>query len=117
MSYETAPINRVVLTALDLSAEHRVLEVGFGHGKTLQKVAETITAGFVDGVDVSPTMLSMASRRCRVFLKTGQMHLALGDSANLPFPDQNFDRVYTVHTLYFWDDPVRHLREIHRVLQ
>lgn len=117
MSRETVPMNTAVLAALDLASNHRVLEVGFGHGRTLRRVAEIVPDGFVGGVDYSQTMLNMASRRCQKFLEAGTMVLKLGDSANLPFPEQYFDRVFSVHTIYFWKDPESHLHELHRVLR
>ena len=35
----------------------------------------------------------------------------------IPFDDASFDGVLTVHTIYFWPDPERGLREILRVLK
>jgi ubiquinone/menaquinone biosynthesis C-methylase UbiE len=43
--------------------------------------------------------------------------LHLADAAALPFPDASFERVLCVNTIYFWPDPARALREIHRVLK
>jgi ubiquinone/menaquinone biosynthesis C-methylase UbiE len=40
-----------------------------------------------------------------------------GNSARLPFDDASFDKVLAVHTLYFWSDPLRDLREIRRVMR
>lgn len=73
--------------------------------------------GVVAGVDFSETMLGMARRRCAALIESGRVQLALGDSAALPFPEQSFDKVYSVHTIYFWKEPLAHLREIHRVLE
>jgi|RhiMethySRZTD1v2_1073278.scaffolds.fasta_scaffold51561_5 ubiquinone/menaquinone biosynthesis C-methylase UbiE len=116
MSHETESLNSAALAALELRPDDRVLEVGFGHGKTIRKAAEIVTGGFVAGVDFSETMLGMARRRCTKFVATGRVRLELADSACLPFPDQHFDKAYSVHTLYFWKDPAAHLREIRRVL-
>lgn len=117
MSHETESLNAATLAALELRPTDRVLEVGFGHGKTLRKAAEAVSEGFVAGVDFSETMLHMASRRCAPFVRTGRAELELADSVHLPFPDEHFDKAYSVHTLYFWEDPAAHLREIHRVLR
>lgn len=72
---------------------------------------------FVAGVDFSETMLHMATRRCAPLVATGRAQLELADSSHLPFPDEHFEKAYSVHTLYFWKDPAEHLREIHRVLR
>ena len=40
-----------------------------------------------------------------------------GDAANLPYADTSFDKVFSVHTLYFWPDLDAGLREMQRVLR
>src|SRR5215471_2910601 len=69
MSHETAALNASVLGALELQPTDRVLEVGFGHGRTIERAAAIVTNGFVAGIDVSETMVRMAARRCRRFLE------------------------------------------------
>jgi ubiquinone/menaquinone biosynthesis C-methylase UbiE len=117
MSHETESLNAAALAALELQPKDRVLEVGFGHGGTLAKAANIVTEGLVAGVDFSETMRHMATRRCSRFIASGRVHLDLADSTCLPFPDEHFDKAYSVHTLYFWKDPTAHLREICRVLR
>ena len=117
MSHETESLNAAALAALELRPDDRVLEVGFGHGKTLRKAAEVVSGGFVAGVDFSETMLGMARRRCSRLMAAARVQLELADSTRLPFPAEHFDKAYSVHTLYFWNDPVAHLREIRRVLR
>jgi ubiquinone/menaquinone biosynthesis C-methylase UbiE len=117
MSHETAALNDTVLAALELQPTDRVLEVGFGHGRTIERAAGIVTDGLVAGVDVSETMTRMAARRCRRFIEQGRVRLEVGDSSRLPFPDQHFDKAYAVHTIYFWAHPVAHLREIRRAMK
>ena len=117
MAQETAALNVAVLDALDLQPTDHVLEVGFGHGRTIERAARVVTRGLVAGVDISETMTRMASRRCRPLIEQGRVQLEVGDSSRLPFPDQHFDKAYSVHTIYFWADPMTHLREIRRVLK
>ncbi len=59
----------------------------------------------------------MARRRSRRLIEGGRVELQLADSARIPYPDGIFDRVYATHTLYFWVDPQKHLREISRVMK
>jgi len=117
MSRETAALNATVLDALELRPTDRILEVGFGHGRTIERAAAIVTDGFVAGIDVSETMVRMATRRCRSYIEQGRVRLEVGDSSCLPFPANQFDKAYAVHTIYFWEDAVAHLREIHRVLK
>ena len=117
MAVETAKENVRALDLLELRPGHRVLEVGFGHGRTIARAAARASPGFVAGVDPSERMLEMAARHNRRLIREGRVELKLGDSSRLPYEDGCFDRVYSVHTLYFWENPAAHLREIHRVMK
>lgn len=117
MAAETAPENDITLDLLELAPADAVLEIGFGHGHTIARVVERANQGFVAGVDVSAAMLRMAARYNRRLLHGGQADLRQADAASLPFPDARFDKAYSVHTIYFWPEPLRSLREIRRVLR
>jgi SAM-dependent methyltransferase len=43
--------------------------------------------------------------------------LHLAEVTDLPFEDREFDKVFSIHSIYFWRYPVAALREIWRVLQ
>src|SRR5260370_2912908 len=115
MAMETVTINRRVLELLDLEAGSRVLEIGFGHGRTLARVAELAPKGFVAGIDISAEMVQMAQRHNRNSIANGLIEVKRASSDRIPYPDESFDGAYAVHTLYFWDDPLGHLREIYRI--
>jgi ubiquinone/menaquinone biosynthesis C-methylase UbiE len=93
-----------------------VLEVGFGHGRTIERLASVVLNGCVCGVDASELMLKMAVRRNRCAIAEGRVELRKGDCASIPFDAASFDGVLSVHTLYFWSDPGACLREVRRVL-
>lgn len=117
MAKETAPLNDAALELLDLQPADRLLEIGFGHGKTIHRAAARLSEGAVTGIDVSETMLRVASRANRDAIREGRVELKLGDSARIDAPDHQFDKVLSVHTVYFWADPTAHLAEIARVLE
>ena len=117
MSVETAAANAEALKLLALDPTDRVIEVGFGHGRTIERAAEMVPQGFVAGIDVSEDMVRMATHRCRRLIEAGRVRLALADSASIPYSEGSFDKAYSIHTIYFWDDPRRHLRELGRVLR
>lgn len=117
MATETATANEKALALLACRPDDHVLEIGFGHGRTLARAATFVPTGFVAGVDVSEDMVRMARYQNRQFIKEGRIKVQRADSAQIPYPDERFDRVYTMHTLYFWHDPRVHLQEIYRVMK
>ncbi len=102
---------------LEVQPQHHVLEIGFGGGYALALLTERITHGAVWGVDVSPEMLRQAECRFRTEIAHGRLRVQAGDVSRLPFPDEIFDRVLTINTIYFWPDTLYGLREIRRVLK
>jgi ubiquinone/menaquinone biosynthesis C-methylase UbiE len=117
MARGTTPLNLEVLDALRIADGDRVLEVGFGHGKTLATAAASTPTATFAGIDVSADAVRVASRRCRNEIAAGRMELQLGDARALPWADASFAKAFTVHTIYFWSDPIACLRELRRVVR
>jgi ubiquinone/menaquinone biosynthesis C-methylase UbiE len=105
------------ISLLGTQRHHHILEIGFGPGVSTQIASEKISNGFVAGVDHSRTMMQIASQRNSAAIRYGRMELKQGDVASLPYPDQSFDIVYSLHSIYFWQNPMACLQEIKRVLK
>jgi ubiquinone/menaquinone biosynthesis C-methylase UbiE len=113
----TRAFNDEVLRRLAIRPGERVLEIGFGHGRTLERAARMNTDASFAGIDHAEDMVKTLARRCAPLAKSGRLELRAGDSAALPWPDACFDSVFAVHTLYFWPRPQQDLAEIARVLK
>jgi ubiquinone/menaquinone biosynthesis C-methylase UbiE len=116
MARGTSQANGFALELVIQPADH-VLEVGFGHGATIVRLAAAAKDGFVAGVDSSAEMLKMASRLNREGLERKRVELRLGSAEQLPYPDRSFDKALAVHTLYFWSDLLRPFAETRGVLK
>ncbi len=117
MSYDTARVNRMAIDRLDLSLSDSVLELGFGHGRTILQIAARTRQGFVAGIDPSEVMIRHARFRNGRYIRQGRLALHLGESSEIPYSDDRFDKAFAVHVLYFWSDPRADLVEIRRVLR
>jgi arsenite methyltransferase len=113
--HETAAVNDVAVGLLAPSANERILEIGFGPGRTLRRLADA--GADVDGVEVSAAMLCLAAKRNADALGRGGMRLHTGDGVRLPAVDRSVDAVLSVHTIYFWPDPPATVAEIARALR
>lgn len=110
-------IHAYALDHLNVQPGETVLDVGFGGGYALEKIAAIVADGRVVGVDISPEMVERARRRFAALIEAGTIQIEEADAAALPFEDATFDKVLTVNTLFFFPAPVACLREMRRVLK
>ena len=108
---------REVLGLLDVRPGERVLEVGYGPGVLLRLLAEETPAGAVVGVDPSPVMRRMASRRCAAAVASGRVDPRSGSATDTGVGDGSFDHVVSVNNVPFWGDIPAGFAELHRVLR
>jgi arsenite methyltransferase len=111
------PLNTLTLECLSLNPDDRVLEIGFGGGDLMGKIAAVTVEGRVTGVDFSRDVVDVCSKRFARLIDTGKVDLYCSDAAELPFEPSTFTKVCTVNTIYFWPDPAGTLSQIHRVLK
>lgn len=102
----------------DVQPADHMLEIGFGAGKAIELLAEKTTHGFVDGIDLSATMVKRARERNAQAVRAGRVSLQQGEATQLPFAERHFDKVISIHTFYWWvEDPHMILTEMFRVLK
>jgi arsenite methyltransferase len=115
MVKDTAPANDRAIDALALPEQATVLEIGFGQGRTVQRL---VSQGHtVMGVEASATMVSQASARNRHAMHDSRAELVLGDGVTIPFASDSVDAALTVHTIYFMAEPQTTLNEVARALR
>lgn len=105
------------VSLLNIQPSHHILEIGFGPGVSTQLASKKISKGFVAGIDHSRAMVQTASQRNAAAIQSGLMELKQGEVSSLPYPDQSFDIAFSLHSIYFWPQPVNCLKEIQRVLK
>lgn len=105
---------------LDIQEGERVLEIGFGTGYSLAKMARSVGEnGKVYGIDVTPEMIELAQERVEKEGLAGRVELSEGDARDMPYQDNMFDAVYMAEVLELFDTPdiPRVLKESRRVLK
>lgn len=117
MKHGNLPINEWTIEQLNLESSDIVLEIGFGPGVSIKLVADIVSEGRIAGIDISKTMLEQAEKRNAGALASGKVELRHGDVSTLPYDENTFDKVFGVQVLYFWDDPLRNLKELKRVMK
>lgn len=100
-----------------IGATDDILDVGCGSGMAVGLMAAKAQRGTVTGLDYSPEMVALATRRNRAAVQAGQVRVLRGDAMALPFPDASFDHVSAIETFYFWPDAMNGLAQAYRVLR
>lgn len=104
-----------VVQELQIHGEFNVLDAGCGTGNLLKKMSKVSFNSKFVGVDSSEEMLNRARKK---FLSHPDVALQCFDlNTGLPFPDDSFDRVVSVNTLYALQQPDAMIAEFHRVLK
>jgi ubiquinone/menaquinone biosynthesis C-methylase UbiE len=111
------PENAWTISLLNVQPTDRLLEIGFGPGLAISHATKKLTSGCIYGIDISEAMVGLARRRNAQAVRQGRVKLQVGDAGNLPFAEGVFDKVLSIHSLYFWPDPARGVSEIRRVLK
>lgn len=108
---------RAALTELKPDANADVLEIGFGSGRSIVHLLRRNPQLAYCGIDQSPDMVRLASRRHAQAIEDGRVQLVCGRSDRVPWDDAAFDRALAINVAYFFYRDGRDIREIHRVLK
>lgn len=117
MNQGNLKINLHTIEALQLTAGDDVLEIGMGNGFFVKNILSIDNTIKYSGCDFSQPMIDEASRRNNEFVETRRAQFYFSSADQLPFEDKSFNKVFSVNTLYFWDNPKLILTEISRVLK
>ncbi len=104
-----------LLARVGLVAGERVLDVGCGGGRLLERLVHEGAAA-VAGIDHSPDVLGFARQRKPRCPRQGLARFVLGEADAMPFLDEEFTLVVSSNAFFFFDTPLAVLAEIYRVL-
>ena len=101
-----------VADAAGIQPGQRVLDVACGTGVLTREIHQRVgPSGSVTGLDLNPDMLAVASNL------TPGIDWQKGDAQSLPYPDGSFDAVVCHFALMFFNDRVKALSEMLRVVK
>ena len=112
-----AALNDAAFDSLALRPCDQVLEVGFGGGYLLGRMAAVLTDGCLAGVDISPAMVAFCQKRYRTLIEAGKLALECAEAESLPYPSASFKKVCTVNSIFYWKSAQQAISELRRVLE
>ncbi|MFW9852420.1 MAG: class I SAM-dependent methyltransferase [Candidatus Thorarchaeota archaeon] len=90
----------------------KLLDVGTGHGRLLLELSNMNEDIQLFGLDISEKMIELAKKNLSRF----SIELKCGNITEAPYEDNFFNIVTCTGSFYLWDDPVKALNEIYRIL-
>ena len=102
---------------LNIKAGNSILELGHGNAGHLEFLLEQAENLKYYGLEMSELMFQEARQINRNFVSQKQAFFSLYDGNKIPFEEESFDKIFTVNTIYFWQEPEKLLSEIYRVLK
>jgi ubiquinone/menaquinone biosynthesis C-methylase UbiE len=104
-----------VLSHMVIANDDRLLEIGFGNGKTISKFFTLNPTLLYYGVDFSELMCTEAITKTKVF--ENRVSISCQNAAKMTFENDFFDCIVTLNTIYFWENLETQLAELKRVLR
>jgi ubiquinone/menaquinone biosynthesis C-methylase UbiE len=105
------------VAAAGLPDGSRVLDAGTGPGRMPLAIAAAAPGLVVDGVDLSNEMIEHAGRLADEAGVRDRVSFAVGDVAQLPYPDDTFDVIVSTLSQHHWKSVDGGVRDLLRVLR
>jgi SAM-dependent methyltransferase len=117
MNESNAKMNAFLFSLFKTTQNQRVLEFGMGNGKFIQSLFEQHSFLNYIGIDYSKEMVEESIKNNEPLLQKGLIELRQNNILDYEADKESFDLIFTVNTLYFWDEPQKVFAKIHQLLK
>jgi SAM-dependent methyltransferase len=93
-----------LINDLKIQNEDKLLEIGFGPGIGINLISKMGGSCFIYGIDFSELMFKRASRLNKKFIENKKVSLQSGDFIYSEISTCDFDKIFCLNVVYFWDD-------------
>jgi ubiquinone/menaquinone biosynthesis C-methylase UbiE len=91
-----------MIPELDIKANDKIFEIGYGHGFGVRKISSTYDC-FFSGMDYSELMFNEATKRNKKYIENKKVELYLGNFLNSEIISNQYDKIFCINVIYFWD--------------
>lgn len=118
MAHKNEESSAYMLEKLDVKPTEKLLEVGFGAGRTIEQVSGFLEEeGHLVGLDHSEVMFKQAVQRNTLAISRGNVELYCSCLWDFEGPEDYFDTVYASNVHQFWDNPTTEFRFMRELLK
>jgi SAM-dependent methyltransferase len=108
---------KTVLKNINIKPNDIVLDIGFGNEYLIKRLFEQNNMVKIFGIEISIDMLNKVTKENKQNIENGTLKLFLENINKTSFGENLFDKIYTVNTIYFWNELDKCFSEIKRVLK
>lgn len=112
----TTIINETI-SLLDLKPNDAFLDIGFGGGLSFEILENKHQDIKMHGLEISEKALLNSRHKFQTAIENKKLELKQGSVHRIPYPDQSFDHIISINTVYFWNDVPDAFAEVRRVLK
>jgi SAM-dependent methyltransferase len=92
-----------LIKEMDIQPYEKLLEIGYGPGLGIQMILELCESCIIHGVDFSKLMYTKANKLNKSNNDKGKVQLLYGDFLNIPIAKNQYDKIFCLNVIYFWD--------------
>jgi ubiquinone/menaquinone biosynthesis C-methylase UbiE len=107
---------KATIKQLSVQESDVILDIGFGNGFFIKQLLKENPKKIV-GIEISEDMIFAATRLNQNAVNDDKVEFLKADIQSLPFADNSFDKIYTINTVYFWQDTEKAFAGIKRILK
>jgi ubiquinone/menaquinone biosynthesis C-methylase UbiE len=102
---------------LDLHNNEKILEIGYGPGIGIELIARENDSCIIYGIDFSELMYKRAAKRNKALIDSQMVKLLFGDFIQTNINAVDFDKVFCLNVIYFWDDLKQPFEKVYSLLR
>jgi SAM-dependent methyltransferase len=107
----------ILVKDLNVHTNDKILEIGYGPGFGINLIAEKCESCIIHGIDFSKLMYKRASERNKKYIDDKKVKLFVGDFLKDKIDGDNYDKVFCVNVVYFWDELQQPFERIRSLLK
>ncbi|MEQ9310308.1 MAG: class I SAM-dependent methyltransferase [Balneolaceae bacterium] len=117
MNESNREMNLATINSLEIKDGESILEIGMGNGFFVKHILSKAERLHYIGCDYSEDMVTLSTKLNQQLINSGEASFLHADAHNLPIENQSIDHLFTINTLYFWENIEVILKEFKRVLK
>lgn len=106
----------ILLNEMSIKNNENIFEIGYGHGVGIKKTLSEADC-FISGIDFSELMYKEAAKRNKKNIENKKVKLFFGNFINYDLKSNEYDKIFCLNVVYFWDELEKPFRKIRKGLK